>query len=116
MLDIGHDFYCALFGVWVAKSEFNSDEAAYHEPKNGTPYVAAGLGACKCLTCARTDKIRCKKCDMPKKLAAEQEEKEQRARAAFDKHGNFVGAPNDIHLENRCTKCMAQYKMNGKLR
>lgn len=110
-LNIGRDFWCAYQGRWVAKSEFNSVEAAYHESKNGTPYMAAGWGACKCLTCPKINKSDCEKCDNPKKLRAEQEDNVigylLRVRSLIPPFGD---------PRSRCSYCMAQYKMNGKLR
>lgn len=118
-LDMGRDFWCAYRGVWVAKSEFNSTGSHYHEPKDGVPYVAISWGPCECLNCPETDKAACHPicCEMPGKLEREQEERDRRAMHAFDKYGNLVGAPSDIHNRpTRCELCMAQYKINGKLR
>ncbi len=91
-LDIGRDFWCAYQGKWVCESEFNGDplKPFYHEPQNGEAYIAYGTGACKCLTCGATSKILCKNCDYPDWLI-------------------YGGG-------DRCVKCMAQYKKNGKLR
>lgn len=119
-LNIGRDFWCAYQGRLVAESEFNGAESGYyHEPKNGTPYMAASLGPCECLTCPATDKRSCQwhLCDQVRKLSEEQRLKLQKRANAFDAHGNFVGSSTDLkELESRCSRCMRQYKMNGKLR
>ena len=115
-LNMGRYFYCAYRGVWVAKSEFNSTGTHYHAPQKGVPYVAASLGECKCLMCEKTDRVDCEKCDNPRVLAQEQEEKNIRAQYAFDDYGNFVGAPSDLDNRSRCSLCMAQCRIRGVLR
>jgi len=104
-LDVGHDFYCALKNVWVARSEFNTDMAFYHEPKNKTPYMAASWGDCPCIKCEATDAVKCQECDWPKKLLFEKQEwfLEQEFQRRF---GYF----------DRCELCQAVCKINGKLR
>ena len=111
MLDMGRDFYCAYRGVYVAESEFNSDKACYHEPKKGAPYMAAPWGKCKCIECPMKTKEKCASCDNPKRLKSEHK---QKTIETIDAFGNIIGKMSN--LESRCSQCMAQYKIRGKMR
>ena len=106
-LELGRDFWCAYRGVWVVESEFNSKESFYHEPKHGTPYVAASWGKCKCLTCSAMDEDACKSCKNPKFLKKERKDMIMKNIAT---HGGLRT------IVSMCQQCMAQYKMHGKLR
>ena len=112
-LDLGRDFYCAYRGKWVARSEFNSDIPARHEPKNSVPYVAAPMGECPCIKCDATDKSRCNEsCSVPRKLRIEYYEQQSRI---VDSYGRII-AGRIADAKSRCDHCLAQYKVHGKLR
>ena len=111
-LDMGHDFYCAYRGVWVAESEFNGDKPSYyHEPKKGPAYEAASMGACKCLKCPEKSNEMCATCDNPDFLRQEQFEKAQQC---IDCDGNVFGRISN--LVTRCEHCVVQHRLRGKLR
>ena len=93
-LDIGRDFWCAYRGKWVCESEFNGDQLTpyVHEPKNRQQYIGYSIGKCDCLKCPVSNKTTCNKCSYKEKVDIEQKR------------------------WKRCTQCMAQYKIIGKLR
>ena len=107
----GREYYCAYRGVYVARSEYNSKGAFYHESENGTPYMGSYNGECKCITCDVKDKKLCETCNQPSLLKAEQRAKEIQN---IGVNGYVTDRVSD--LISRCTRCVSQYKVNGKLR
>ena len=104
------DYFCLYHGVWVVRSEFNSNSPAYHEYEHGDSYVASPYGECKCISCCATNRLICENCDMPKILNAEFRTEMLKK---FDAAGNYLGGGIPQH---RCDMCMAQYKKNDHLR